>query len=188
MGPEASRQYIELVREEAGARHKGRDQDLSEFQRRRETILALARTAALESPDLTEPQSDDPEKLVQLLKKDMVGMFELLLTAPQNDNFKAKAKPDKIGFNRYRHLTVADFGYMEVAGMEEAIALTEGKNAHYRLAVVGLPPVYSLENSPVLADLELNADEYDIDSLKDQRGTLRTVCEAAGIVEQEPDS
>jgi hypothetical protein len=187
MGPELSRKYVKLVRDEAEAKHR--------LQNRRDAILRLAKTAAMESPDPTEPHSEDSNELLRLLKEDMAGMFELLLTAPQNDNFKAKASPEKVGFNRYRHITVEGYGYMEVQSIGDPTALKEKRTLSYRVAVVGLPAAFSssnsLDNSPVIAELvdwdlvPIYSVHTNIDKLKDQRGTLKAVCEAAGLIEQD---
>jgi hypothetical protein len=186
MDPELSRKYVELVRDEAEVRHR--------LQNRRDAILRLAKTAAMESPDPTEPHSEDSNELLRLLKEDMAGMFELLLTAPQNDNFKAKASPEKQGSSSYRHITVNGYGPMEVYSRDDITLLKENRIIYYRLAVVGLPTAfssdYSLTNSPIVAEVDMgnvpvNNKHTDIDKLKDHRGNLKAVCQAAGLIERD---
>jgi hypothetical protein len=189
MGPEVAKQYVQLVRDEAELKRQKRD--LGELEKHRETILALARTAAIESPSAAEDSAES-------LKESMIDMFKLLLSAPANDNFQARNKAEKVGTSRYRVINVTGFGHMEVAGLG-GFALTPNRaTAQYRLAVVGLPMGYStpfsLENSPVLVEFtdwdivpEAKAT-VDVDKLNDENGTLVAVCQAAGLIEPDQTS
>jgi hypothetical protein len=193
MGPELSREYVGLVRDEAEAKKKLAD--------RSSAIKNAAQIALQENASQTDGEQIDWQELRERYQSEMVPLFELLLTSPQNDKFTARAEPEQVGVNRYRIITLEEYGCLEVASINDITPSGEQKILNYRLAIVGLPEGFSNETSlsPVLAQLKdynaMSSDKLeplnlpaDVERLKDQLGTLKAVCEAADLLEPEVKS
>jgi hypothetical protein len=168
---------------------------------RSSVIKRAAQIALKESAPQTDGEQIDWQELHERYQNEMIPPFELLLTSPPNDKFTARAEPGQVGINRYRNITLKEYGCLEVASIKDIAPSGEQKIVNYRLAVVGLPAGFSNETSlsPVLAQLKdygaVSSDKNeplnlpaDVNRLRDQLGTLQAVCEAAGLLEPEAKS
>jgi hypothetical protein len=193
MKPDIVKGYTDLVREEAELVKKTQAERAA-LQARVSSLAceSLAEQRKLPSPDTSK------EQLIQELRTEMFGLLDLLMSAPENPNFKqlkfSDGPPDHTStYNaRRRTIEITGYGPLEVnklyvpkKGESENVLIT-------RLDVAGLSDIseFSLRNNPTIVEpynhrhwpshLD-DPDSNELLRLQDELETLTDICEAAGL-------